>query len=207
MSGRFWLPLCGRDYLHSWANPNPKWRSDRRWRLLSSIRMSRHPDLVQDYVDFLWVKRKRHHDDLVKHASSQAERVDPQNLQQMNAEYERVKPRFSDLKGRVRNSWCQVNLRAMAEEIKAGSMYGGMYGFTSSVTHTDMLGLVSASGESDAVLSVPSLVNVPLALQMGVLSYAMTLSAVNQISGLRFDEILGKAFERFKQASTDLANS
>jgi hypothetical protein len=163
-----------------------------------------HPDLVQDYVDFLWVKRKRHHDDLVKYAPSQAERVDPQQLEQMNAEYERVKPRFTDRKGKVRNSWCRVSIRAMAEEIKADSMYGGMYGFTSSITHTDMLGLVSASEESDAVLSVPSLVNLPLALQMGVVSHAMTLSAVNQIGGLKFDDSLDEAFEQFKQASADL---
>jgi len=156
-----------------------------------------HPDLVQDYVDFLWVKRKRQHDDLVKYAPSQAKRVDPQQLAQMNTEYERVKPRFTDRKGRVRNSWSQLSFRAMSEDIKADSMYGGMYGFTSSITHTDMLGLVSASGDRDAVISFPSLMNIPLALQMGVVSYAMTLSAANQIAGLRCDESLGKACERF----------
>jgi hypothetical protein len=165
------------------------------------------PDLVQDYVDFLWVKRKRHHDDLVKYIPSQAERVDRQQLEQMNAEYERVKPRFTNRKGKARSSWCRVSLRAMAEEIKADSMYVGMYGFTSSITHTDMLGLVSASGETDAVLSVPSLVNLPLALQMGVVSCAMTLSAVNQVSGLKFDEQLSAGFEQFKQASGDLTIS
>lgn len=164
-----------------------------------------HPDLVQDYVDFLWVKRKRHHDDLVKYAPSQAERLDPQQLEQMNTEYERVKPRFTDRKGNVRNSWCKTSLRTMAEEIKADSMYGGMYGFTSSISHTDMLGLVSASGDRDAVISVPTLQNIHLALQMGVLSYAMTLSAVNQIAGLKFDDRMNEAFEQFKQASADLA--
>jgi hypothetical protein len=164
-----------------------------------------HPDLVQDYVDFLWVKRKRHHDDLLKYAPSQAEQVDPQQLEQMNAEYERVKPRFTDRKGKVRNSWCQVSLRAMVEEIKAGSMYGGMYGFPSSITHTDMLAVLSASGDCDTVISVPSPVNIPLALQMGVVSYAMTLTAINQIGGLTFDDRLSEAFQQFKQASVDFA--
>ena len=51
-----------------------------------------HPNLVQDYMDFLWVKRKRHHDDLLKYAPSQAAPVILQQLEQMNAEYERVKP-------------------------------------------------------------------------------------------------------------------
>ncbi len=43
----------------------------------------------------------------------------------------------------------------MAEEVKAGPMYGGMYGFTSSMTHTDVLGLYSASGGSDGVIFSP----------------------------------------------------
>jgi hypothetical protein len=93
----------------------------------------------------------------------------------------------------------------MAEEIRAGSMYGGLYGFTSSITHTDMLGLVSASGDSDAVILVPSPVNIPLALQMGVVSYAMTLSAINEIEVLQFDDRLSEAFRQLKQASADLA--
>ncbi len=164
-----------------------------------------HPELLQEYVDFLWVKRKHHHDDLLRYAPSQAEQVDPQQLEKTNAEYARVRARFSDRKGRVRNSWCQVSLRTMAEEIRAGSMYGGLYGFTSSITHTDMLGLVSASGDSDAVILVPSPVNIPLALQMGVVSYAMTLSAINEIEVLQFDDRLSEAFRQLKQASADLA--
>jgi len=166
-----------------------------------------HPDLVQDYVDFIWVKRRRHHEDLTKYHPEQAERVDPQSLEQMNTEYERVKLRFSDRKGKVRNSWCRTSLRAMAEEIKADSMYGGMYGFTSSISHTDMLGLVSASGDNDGVISVPTLVNIPLALKMGVLSFAMTLGAVNHSLKLEFDDRLTEKFERFTRASGDLVAS
>jgi hypothetical protein len=160
-----------------------------------------HPESLKDYVDFLWVKRKRHHDDLLRFAPTQAEKVDPQQLEQMNAEYERVRPRFTDRKGRVRNAWCQVSVRAMAEEVRADSMYGGLYEFTSSITHTDVLGLVSGAGASDEIASVPSVMNIPLALQMGVFNYAMTLTAVNQIVGLTFGERLDEAFSQFKRAS------
>jgi hypothetical protein len=89
-------------------------------------------------VDFLWVKRKRHYDDLLMDAPNEAEQVDPQQLEKMNAEYERVILRFTNPKGRVRNSWCRVSLRTMAEEVKADSMYWGLYEFTSSITHTDI---------------------------------------------------------------------
>ncbi len=38
--------------------------------------MDSHPELVQDYVDFLWVKRKLYHEDRLKSAPGQAERMD-----------------------------------------------------------------------------------------------------------------------------------
>jgi hypothetical protein len=160
-----------------------------------------HPELLQDYTDFLWVKRKRFHYYLLKFDPSQAEQVDSQQIEQMNVEYERVSPLFTDRKGRVRNSWCRANLRAMAEEVGADSMYGGLYEFTSSFTHTDVLGLVSGVGGSDKSPGVPSLLNIPLALKMGVLNYAMTLTAVNQVAGLMFDDRLNEAFSQLKQAS------
>ncbi len=160
-----------------------------------------HPELVQDYVDFLWVKRKLYHEDRLKSAPGQTEWMDPRKLEQMNSEYERVKTRFMGSKGKVRNRWCRTDFRAMAEEVKADSMYCGLYGFTSSITHTDMLGLVSASGGGDAVILVPSLHSVPLALQMGIFSYAMTLTAINQIADLKLDDRLDEAFRQFKNAS------
>ena len=126
--------------------------------------------------------------------------MDTQQLEKMNAEYERVRPRFTS-KGRLRNSWCQANLRTMVEEVRAASMYWGLYEFPSSFIHTDAMALVSGSGFSDDVTSVPSLVNASVALKMGILSYAMTLSAVNQIAGLKLDDRLSEAFERLNQAS------
>lgn len=165
-----------------------------------------HPDLVQEYVDFLWVKRKRHYDDLLKYAPDQAARVESQQVRQTDAEYQRIKDRFTNRGGKVRNRWCRSTFREMAEDVKAGAMYGGMYGFTSSIAHTDMLGLVSASGDADAMISVPSFDGVQLALMMAVVSYAMTLTAINQIARLEFGDRLGATFERFKQASADLAN-
>lgn len=163
-----------------------------------------HPEHLQDYVDFLWVKRKLYLDGRLKSAPGQAELVDLQQLEKINIEYERVKARFADRKGKVRNSWCRMSLRAMAEEVKADSMYGGMYGFTSSFIHTDMLGLVSASAGGDAVISVPSLDNMPLALQMGIFSYAMTLTAINQISGSKLDGRLEQALRQVGRAYSDL---
>ena len=43
--------------------------------------------------------------------------------------------------------------------------------------------------------------NLPLALQTGILSYAMTLTGLNQVAGLPLDELLGreKAFSEFSK--------
>ncbi len=163
-----------------------------------------HPELVRDYVDFLWVKRKLYHEDRLKYAPGQAERMDPRQLERMNSEYERVKSRFMDRNGKVRNSWCRITFRAMAEEVKAAPIYGGMYGFTSSMTHTDMLGLHSASAGGDGVIPVPSLPNIPLVLQMAIVSYAMTLTAISKIASSKLDGRLEQAFAQFKKVCADL---
>jgi hypothetical protein len=161
-----------------------------------------HPELVSDYVDFIWVKRKKHLDYLLKFAPLEAKRQDQPMLKEVEAEFQRVKGRFTDRKGKIRNSWLRANLKAMAEEIKAISMYEGMYGFPSSVIHTDVLGLIAGSGDSSNVDLVPSKANLVLALRMGIVSYAMTLTALNQVAKLGFDERLDGAFSELKQAST-----
>lgn len=83
-------------------------------------------------------------------------------------------------------------------------MYGGMYVFTSSITHTDMLALVSASGDAAAAISVPTFENAPLALMMAVVSYSMTLTAINKIAALDFGGRLTHTFDRFKRVSAEL---
>jgi len=143
-----------------------------------------HPELVQDFVDFLWVKRKKHYDYLLKFAPAQAKLRSAVEIQQMETEYARVKSRFTNRKGVVRNSWCKLSVAAMAEEIGAASLYGGLYPFTSSYVHVDILRLVAAKENSGEVEQAPSEINVTLALQLAVLNYAIVLTAYDQITHL-----------------------
>ena len=119
----------------------------------------------------------------------------------MESNYKRVKRRFMDENGRDRNSWCKANLREMAKEVNAESMYGGLYPFGSSMTHTNILSIVAGAGDSSDVEPVPSGLNVTLALQKAVVSFAMTAMAFDKIAGLGRGDELGAAFDEFKNAT------
>jgi hypothetical protein len=106
-----------------------------------------------------------------------------------------------DKNGRDRNSWCKASLREMAKEVNAESMYGGLYPFGSSMTHTNILSIIAGAGASDDVEPVPSGLNVTLALQTSVVSFAMALTAYDKIAGLGRGDELEAAFAEFKNAT------
>jgi hypothetical protein len=150
-----------------------------------------HPELVQDFVDYLWVIRKKHHDYCLSLPVKVAP-PPPEKVAEMDLNYQRVKGRFMGKNGHVRNSWCKANLREMATEVNAESMYAGLYPFGSSMTHTDILAVVAGAGDSGDVEPVPSTANLILALQTAVVSFAMTLMAFDEIASLgRGDELEG----------------
>jgi hypothetical protein len=160
-----------------------------------------HPELVQDFVDYLWVIRKRHHEYRLTLPPDKVPPLAPEKVAEMELNYERVKGRFMGRRGGIRNSWCKANLREMAKEVKAESMYGGIYPFGSSMSHTDILAVVAGAGGSDDVEPVPSTANVTLALQTGVVSFAMALTAYDKIAGLGRGDELEAAFAEFKNAT------
>lgn len=159
-----------------------------------------HPELIQDFVDFMWVIRKKHYDYRLTLPSQKVPILSPETVAEMESNYQRVRHRFMDRKGRVRNSWCKANLREMAVEINAESMYGGLYPFGSSMTHTDILAVIAGAGGSEDVQPVPSPANAKLALQKGIVSFAMALMAYDKIAALGRGDDLEAAFADFKNA-------
>lgn len=159
-----------------------------------------HPELVEDFIDFLWIVRKRHAD--YRLASHNVIPMSPETAAETETNYQRVKDRFADRKGRIRNSWCKATLREMAREVGGEFMYGGIYPFGSSMTHTDILAIVAGAGDSGDVEPVPSCLNLTLALQTSVLSFAMALTAFDKIANLGRGDDIEAAFTDFKNAST-----
>ena len=80
-------------------------------------------------------------------------------------------------------------------------MYGGLYPFGSSMTQTDILSIIAGAGASNDVEPVPSELNVTLALQKAVVSFAMTLMAFDKIADLGRGDELEAAFTEFKNST------
>jgi hypothetical protein len=162
-----------------------------------------HPELAQDFVDYQWVIQKKHHDYRLTLPPDKVPPLPAEKVAEMEANFKRVKRRFMSKNDRVRNSWCKANLREMAKEVNAESMYGGLYPFGSSMAHTDILAVVAGAGASNDVEPVPSELNLPLALQTAVVSYAMTLTVYDKIAALRRGDGLEAAFNEFKNRTQD----
>jgi hypothetical protein len=161
-----------------------------------------HPETLQDYLDFQWIKKKKHHDYLLKFAPAQAQRVDQVTLSELNVEYARVSPRFTGPKGKVRSQWHKSDHREIARNVGGEIMYGGLYPFVSSLTHMDILGLIIASGPNGEVEAVPSATNLVLGLQIGMVSFAMALIAANQILKAGAEAGIQAAFQKFKESAS-----
>lgn len=61
---------------------------------------------------------------------------------EVEAEYNRVKARFTNSKGRVQNNWSVKPIKQMADEIGRADLYEVMYGATSTLHHVNALGLL-----------------------------------------------------------------
>jgi hypothetical protein len=160
-----------------------------------------HPELVQDFVDYLWVIRKTHHEYRLTLPPDEVPPLSSEKIVEMESNYQRVKHRFVGKSGKPRNSWCKATLRDMAKEINAESMYLGLYTFGSSMTHSDILSIVAGAGESNEVEPVPSKLNLTLALQKAVVSFAMTLMVFDKIADLGRGDELEASFARFRDAT------
>jgi hypothetical protein len=153
-------------------------------------------------LDFQWIKKKKHHDYLLKFAPAQAQRVDQVTLSELNAEYARVSQRFTGPRGKVRSQWHKSDHREIARSVGGEIMYGGLYPFVSSLTHMDILGLIIACGPNGEVEAVPSVSNLVLGLQIGMVSLAMALIAANEILKAGAEDAIQAAFQKFKESAS-----
>ena len=165
-----------------------------------------HPRLVEDFIDYQCVIRKKHNDYRLTLPLDKAPSLAPEKIAEMESNYQRVKHRFINKNGRVRNSWCKANLREMAKEVNAESIYGGLYPFGSSMTHTDILSIVAGAGDSGDVEPMPSRLNVTLALQKAIMSFSMTLMAFDKIANLGRGDDLEAAFTEFENSTPSVAS-
>lgn len=160
-----------------------------------------HPEKVDDYLDWHWVRQKSIYEYMRKYRPEGLQQLDPESVQEMERRFEAVKPRYSDKKGRLRKSWTAKPLRQMAEEVSMGQLYLTYYSFASSMHHLDFGGLSMQTERQAADVDVaPSEAWLDLASIMGHSAALRCLTNYNEVASLGMDRELEVAGENFKRA-------
>jgi hypothetical protein len=161
------------------------------------------PGLLQDFLDYRWVKRHKHQEFMAQSAPDQFQALDPAAVNETVVEYARVKGRF---KGR--SSWSDKSLREMAKDVGVEQQYLAIYPFTSSVHHLDVMGVMAQ--EDEQIMDVeflPSDANVELALSITGMSAYVALRYFDQAAGTAKAEELKNWFGRYSAAQDQVKAS
>jgi hypothetical protein len=107
---------------------------------ITALYLEMNPDQISMFLDFQHVFSWNY---LQKSESDKPGSLSPQLRAQAEIEYNRVKSRFCNSKGKVRNTWSTKSLREMAEEVGFLQHYETAYRLGSDLLHAGPAGLVS----------------------------------------------------------------
>jgi hypothetical protein len=161
-----------------------------------------HPEEVEDYLDYHFVIQKQRLDFMKAHVQERFQQIPANVLQETEADYARVAPRFQDRKGKVRGSWCRTSIRQMTTEVGKEKLYLSFYKFASSIHHGDIGGATasSASLTDDNVLDVeivPSDAWLKYALMIAHDAAICALRDYNKIVTAGIDETVERVFRSY----------
>jgi hypothetical protein len=163
--------------------------------------LAKNPTEVEDFVDYHWINQRKLLDYLREDDPALFQQLNQTDIDDIDREYAKVVPRFSNKKGDVRRNWCAKNLRQRAESVGMGKLYPTFYGFASSIHHGDFSGLASQISAGKFVAHVaPSLFGVKDALLMGHQSVLVIISNFNGVGKFGFDTEIQKACDFFQNA-------
>jgi hypothetical protein len=107
---------------------------------ITALYLERNPAEVGMFLDFAHVFSWNY---LQQSENDNPGSVAPQLRAQGEIEYNRVKSRFANPKGKVRNTWSTKNIREMAEEVGYLEHYKTAYRLGSDLLHAGIAGLIS----------------------------------------------------------------
>ncbi len=158
------------------------------------------PDLLQDFLDYRWIKRQKHQEFLAQCCPEQFNAIDPTEIKKTILEYGRIKARF-----RGRSSWTDTNLREMAKSVGIEQQYLAVYPFTSSVHHLDVIGVMAQEDEGVMDVEVlPSEKNIRLALAIAGMSAYIALRYYDESMTTGKAKELEDWFQRYSVAQDGL---
>jgi hypothetical protein len=153
------------------------------------------PDEIEDYVEYghvLFYKRLKQHPGTVS-AEMTA------NIEQ---EYQRVKPRFENKDGRIRNQWNKHPISYMAEKVGRAAQYEISYTLTASIHHGNFEAMIANLSGDKTQIDIeqpPSLEWINQALASGHVYLLQALDTLNDYFKLGYDPQLKEAGQTFTQ--------
>jgi len=162
--------------------------------------LRRNPAEVDDYLDFGRVIHWRRYQWLLSESPEDAKRMSADQVLNIEVEYDRVKPKFSDTKGRVRNRWSTKTIREITEAVGRVKEYELPYSLGASLHHSNAEGLLAYLDHRDGKIvldSPPSFEWVPEALLMAHTNLLTALDTLNDACDLGFTDKLKAAVESF----------
>lgn len=133
--------------------------------------MRLEPTEYRDFMDWNLIEQTRKIEYMRKYMPSDFAKIDPKTVADTEKSYHAVMPKFVGRNGRLRQSWCNLNLRQRAVKTKFEQMYSSIYVLSSELSHGSFGGLVQhveSIVESNWQPAIPpSIIGCAQALQTG----------------------------------------
>lgn len=169
------------------------------YEVISSY-LRKHPELVDDYNDFLYASCQREFDFLMKQAPELLKNQPPEVVEKMMEQLKNA-DRFRNAKGKIKNSWKDVSIAKMAEETERAHVYQTIYRWGSGFVHGDITSIAAAFDlENGHVMVGPSTNWTYTALRTAHHAMLCLMRDFNEEAKLGFDEDMDNAVEAFKHA-------
>jgi hypothetical protein len=157
----------------------------------------KHPECVDDYIDFHVVSKKRFYEHLLKYDPAAAATIGADKIGAMESDYLRVADRFKKHK----TSWTATTIAKRAEDVGSGDLYRLAYSTLSGIAHGDIVGMQAhAMAEGTDVDPAPSEQWIHECLVLGHAAVAKVFRTYNEAATLNMDVALDAIHDGFKVA-------
>jgi hypothetical protein len=163
--------------------------------------LANHPTEVEDYIDFNWIRQRRLIDYMRKDDPALFGKLQQKDVDDIDTEYAKVAPRFTDARGKIRKDWCAKTLRQRAEVVGMGNLYPTFYAFASSIHHGDIGGLSTQISVPKFQAEIaPSFQMIRDALMMGHNAVLVVITNFNEVGAFGLDAEIKTAADGFMKA-------
>lgn len=160
----------------------------------------KHPDKLDDYLDYQYITNKRKMDQYDKrYPEYAAEKMSSTRRQQIEADYAKVEKRFRKGKN-VRYSWSELSVFKMVTDVDMADHYHIIYSEASGIQHGDINGLAAyMTDDFNDIQIAPSSRWIVTALFAGHRGLLSLITHYNDLAQHGFNAELDAAREVFKK--------